>query len=255
MNPQATAHQAPFGALLGFLLAVDRILAAVWERLNYLPNIIAASKIGMIPLRPEGPPVSVVRRMALLVIFDRPALRWIYGICQKNPASGLKMLRVFMQATAINVWRNDPLAEVKLWRVFMAAVTINFWRNAFLVNLTATDYDYTTASKLQCQLMTSSHTFNTETDEDLDTLLSANRVMISVGFTGIVAGTGANLDAADDVVLTDTNNARVSSHAYILYTGVSELLSPLISHDSSIVITSDGTDDELDFNVGGILDL
>ena len=231
------------------------LLAAVWKRAMYFPDIIAASRVGMLPLRPEGPPVSRARRLALLLVFDRPALRWIYGIYRQSPASGLKMLRVFMQAAAINVWRNDPLAEVKLWRVFMAAVTINFWRNAFLVNLTATDYDYTTASKLQCQLMTSSHSFNTETDEDLDTLTSGNRVMISVGFTGIVAGTGANLDAADDVVLTDTNNARVSSHAYILYTGGSELLSPLISHDSSIVITSDGTNDELDFNASGILDL
>ena len=251
----AYALTAPRGLLLAILLAVDGFLSAVWERVNYFPNLIAASAVGMMPLKAEGAPVSVVRRIALLIIFDRPALRWIYGIYQQNPVKGLAMFRIFMQATAINVWRHDELEGLAMWRVFMAAVTINFWRNALLLNLAVADYDYSTASKLRCQLATSAHTFNTETDENLTDILSAERVMISVLFTGIIAGTGANLDAADNVVLTDTDNARVSNQAFIHYEGASEALSPNIYHDDSVAVTSDGTDDELDFDPSGIFDL
>jgi len=243
---------APLAFRIGPLLAaIDTFVA----RVNYFPNLIAASRDGMLPLRAEGAPVSKVRRLLMLLAFDRPALRWIFGIYRANPVKGLKMFRVFMQAASVNVWRTDALQGWKLYRVFMAAVILEFWKNSMLLNLAGVDYDYSTASKLQCQLVIAAHAFNTETDEDLDTISAANRCMISVVFTGIIAATGANLDAADDVVLTDTDNARVSSHAYILYAGASEILSPLLCHDSSIAITSDGTDDELDFNVGGIFDL
>lgn len=247
---------APLAFRIGPIIAsLAALLATAWTRVNYFPDLIAASRKGVLPLRAEGPPVWKARRLAMLLAFDRPALRWIVGIYRKNPVKGLAMFRIFMQAASIHSWRTDELQGWKLYRVMMAAATINFWRNSLLLNLAGADYDYSTASKLQCQLVTSSHTFNTETDEDLDTITAANRVMISVVFTGIIAGTGANVDAADDVVLTDTDNARVSSHAYVLYLGASEILSPLIHHDDSVVITSDGTDDELDFNVGGILDL
>lgn len=134
----------------------------------------------------------------------------------------------------------------------MAATVLNTYKRAIMKG---TALNLEDASKLKVVLVTSGHTFDSDADEFLDDILSANRVMTSDAFTGIVAATGANLDANDGVTLNDTDNGKTSTQAFLYYdTGV-ESTSRLIFHDDSVAISSDGTNDTLNFNASGIFDL
>lgn len=132
----------------------------------------------------------------------------------------------------------------------MALTVLTTYKNALL---RGQGFDLTTANKLKVVMVTSAHTHNGATLNFLSDIAAANRVMTSNGFTGIVSG--YNLDANDGVPLNDLNNGRVSSQAYLYFDTGAENTSRLIAHQSSIVITSDGTNDVLNFHTNGIFDL
>lgn len=113
--------------------------------------------------------------------------------------------------------------------------------------------DLSEASKLKVVLVTADHVHDGATQNFLSDIQSANRVMTSDAFTGIV--TGANLDAADGVALNDPGNGKTSSQAYLYHDTGTESTSRLVAHDDSVVLTSDGTNDVLNFDSQGIFDL
>jgi hypothetical protein len=132
----------------------------------------------------------------------------------------------------------------------MAASILQTYKTALL---TGAGPDLTTANALRVVLVTGSHTHDGTTQDFLDDVLAANRVMTSVAFTGAVSG--ATLSLPPDIVLTDTNNGRVSSQAYLYYdTGV-ESTSRLLYHDDAVVLTSDGTNDTLNDPAEGVITL
>lgn len=133
----------------------------------------------------------------------------------------------------------------------MALTVLNTYKNRCLLG---TAPNLTTANKLKVVLVTSGHTHNGDTQSNLSSITSTNRVMTSNGFTGIVSG--RNLDAADGVTLNDTGNSRVSTQAYLYYdTDGTDTNAILIAHDNAVNLTSDGTNDVLNFNASGIFDL
>ena len=135
----------------------------------------------------------------------------------------------------------------------MAETVLMSYKRALLND--AVGLNLTTAGQLKVVLVTSSHSLDTDLDEFLDDISGANVVMTSDAFTGIVAATGANLDAADGVSITDPNNGRTSSQGFLFYdTGV-ESTSRLLMHDDALVHASDAADDTLNFNASGIFDL
>ena len=135
----------------------------------------------------------------------------------------------------------------------MAETVLMSFKRASLKD--AVGLDLTTASKLKVVLVTSSHSFNTDNDEFVDDISGANVVMTSDAFTGVVAATGANLDATDGVSITDPDNGRTSSQGFLYYDTGTPGTSRLLMHDDALVHASDAADDTLNFNASGIFDL
>ena len=133
----------------------------------------------------------------------------------------------------------------------MALTVLNTYKNALLTD--KANCPNWSSDNIKVVLVTSGHTFDTDADAFLDDVLAANRVMTSDNLTVTVSG--RNVDAADGVALNDTNNGRVSTQAFVYYdTGV-ESTSRLLAHDDAVALTSDGTNDVLNFNASGIFDL
>lgn len=135
----------------------------------------------------------------------------------------------------------------------MAEVILDSYKNALLTS-GANLPDLSTAS-CKVVLVTANHTADTTASGDafLSDIASAERVMTTDAFTCTVSGT--NVDAADGVTINDTDNGLTSSQAYLYYDTGDEATSRLIYHDDSVSITSDGTNDTLNFNASGIFDL
>ena len=135
----------------------------------------------------------------------------------------------------------------------MAANLLATYKNALLTDK-ANCPNFST-DDIKCVLVTSNHVADLSAtgDEFLSGIPAAERVMTSASIPCTVSGT--NVNAQDGITLTDPDNGKTSSQAFLYLDTGTETTSRLLMHDDSVALTSDGTNDTLNDDAQGLFDL